>query len=278
MPTARLAAAALCSAALLTAPAAQAGAVTPHYDHVVIVVEENHSHTDVVGAPAAPFINSLAAGGALMTNSFAIGHPSQPNYLALFAGDTFGVDSNACPLQLGSAPNLASELISAGATFGAYAEDLPAAGSPVCQAGKYVRKHAPWTNFANIPPGTAVPFTALPAGPALPTVSFVIPNQDNNMHDGSVATADAWLASRLSGYAAWAKANNSLLIVTWDEDDDNERNRIPTILYGAHIRPGSYGQPITHYSVLATLQDIYRLPRTARTTDAAPIGGVWEVD
>jgi hypothetical protein len=113
----------------------------PRYDHIVIVVEENHAASQIVGNKSAPFINALAANGALMTQSYAVAHPSQPNYLALFAGDTFGVNSDACPLALGPAPNLAAELLAAGYSFGGFAEDLPAVGSTVCSAGKYARKH-----------------------------------------------------------------------------------------------------------------------------------------
>lgn len=83
------------SAALVTATATvcaagqvQAAPRAPSYAHVVVVVEENHAASAVLGNKAAPFINSLAAGGALMTQSYAVAHPSQPNYLALFAGDT----------------------------------------------------------------------------------------------------------------------------------------------------------------------------------------------
>jgi len=113
----------------------------PRYDHIVIVVEENHAAAQIIGNKSAPFINALAADGALMTQSYAVAHPSQPNYLALFAGDTFGVNSDACPLALGPAPNLAAELLAAGYSFGGFAEDLPAVGSTVCSAGKYARKH-----------------------------------------------------------------------------------------------------------------------------------------
>ena len=78
----------------------QAAVQLPRYDHVVIVVEENHAASQIIGNRSAPFINALAAGGALMTQSYAVAHPSQPNYLVLFAGDTFGVASDACPLAL----------------------------------------------------------------------------------------------------------------------------------------------------------------------------------
>ena len=63
----------------------------PAYDHIVVVVEENHSFGGIIGNPQAPYINSLASGGALLTNYHAITHPSQPNYFALYAGSTFGV-------------------------------------------------------------------------------------------------------------------------------------------------------------------------------------------
>jgi hypothetical protein len=254
-----------------------AAAALPRPDHVVIVVEENRSEANIIGGMAAPFINTLAAHGANMAQSFAETHPSQPNYLALFAGSTFGVTSNACPVSGGNAPNLASELLAAGYTFVGFAESLPTAGSTVCSAGKYARKHVPWANFTNVPPANSVPFSAFPMGnyASLPTVSFVIPNNDDNMHDGSIAQGDAWLSRELSGYANWAVANNSLLIVTWDEDDGGPRNQIPTVIYGAHVQPGTYNEQISHYSVLSTLEQMYGLPKTGNAVNAAPITTIW---
>ncbi len=250
-------------------------ATLPTPAHVVIVVEENRGN--IIGNKSAPFINALAAGGALMTQSFAETHPSEPNYLALFAGDTFGVTKDTCPVNAGAAPNLASELLAAGYTFGGYAEDLPAVGSPVCSAGKYARKHVPWTNFTNVPPANSVPFSAFPTAnyANLPTVSFVIPNNENNMHDGSIAAGDAWLNRQLTGYANWARANNSLLILTWDEDDDGPRNQIPTVIYGAHVQPGSYSEQISHYNVLSTLEQMYGLPKTGNAAMAPAIASIW---
>ena len=88
----------------------------------------------------------------------------------------------------------------------------------------------------------------------LPTVSFVIPNLDNDMHDGTIEQADAWLSTNLTRYANWALANNSLLVVTWDEDDDGADNQIPTIICGAHVRPGAYPETISHYNLLSTVR------------------------
>jgi acid phosphatase len=255
-----------------------AAAALPTFAHVVIVIEENRSQANIIGNKSTPFINALAANGAMMAQSFAETHPSEPNYLALFAGNTFGVTKDSCPVNGGTAANLASELLAAGHTFGGYAEDLPAVGSTVCSAGKYARKHVPWVNFSNVPSTVSVPFSAFPP-PAnytsLPTVSFVIPNNDNNMHDGSIAQGDAWLNRQLSPYANWAVANNSLLIVTWDEDDGGSRNQIPTVFYGAHVQPGTYNETINHYNVLSTLEQMYGLPRTGYATNAPPITDIW---
>jgi len=252
-------------------------AALPQPAHVVIVVEENRSEGNIIGSKSTPFISALAANGANMAQSFAETHPSEPNYLALFAGSTFGLTKDACPVDGGNTPNLASELLAAGYTFIGYAEGLPAVGSTVCSAGKYARKHVPWANFTNVPPTNSLPFSAFPMGnyANLPTVSFVIPNNDDNMHDGSIAQGDAWLSRQLSDYANWAVANNSLLIVTWDEDDGGPRNQIPTVIYGAHVQPGTYNEQISHYNVLSTLEQMYGLPKTGNAANAAPIATIW---
>lgn len=252
-------------------------AAVPTLAHVVIVVEENRSQSNIIGNKAAPFINQLAAGGAMMAQSFAEVHPSEPNYYALFAGDTL-VKDNVCPVNAGNTPNLGSQLLGAGHTFVGFAEDLPAPGSADCRAGKYARKHVPWASFANIPPARSLPFSAFP-GPgnyaSLPTVSMVIPNLDNDMHDGSIAQGDQWLYQNLSQYASWARANRSLLILTWDEDDNSSRNQIPTVFYGAGIRPGTYQEPISHFNVLSTIEQMYGLPKLGLAARAPAITDIW---
>jgi acid phosphatase len=252
-------------------------AAVPTPAHIVIVVEENRSQSNIIGNKAAPFINQLAAHGAMMAQSFAEVHPSEPNYYALFAGNTL-VKENVCPVNAGDAPNLGSQLLAAGYTFAGFAESLPAPGSAECRAGKYARKHVPWASFTNIPNSRSLPFSAFPAPSnyaGLPTVSMVIPNLDNDMHDGSIAQGDQWLYQNLSQYASWARANNSLLILTWDEDDNTARNQIPTVFYGANVRPGSYDEPISHYNVLSTLEQMYGLPKLGYATRAPAITDIW---
>ena len=264
-----------------TGPVDFKAAAVPTPAHVVIVVEENRSQTNIIGNKSAPFINQLAANGAMMTQSFAEVHPSEPNYYALFAGSTLGVKENVCPVNGGNTPNLGSELLTAGYTFVGFAESLPAVGSPACSAGKYARKHVPWASFTNIPGSHSLPFSAFPAPgnpqnyATLPTVALVIPNLDDDMHDGSIAQGDAWLYQNLSQYASWAKANNSLLILTWDEDDNTPRNQIPTVFYGANVRPGAYSEPMSHYNVLSTLEEMYGLPKLGYATRAPAITDIW---
>ncbi len=244
--------------------------------HVIVVMEENHSYSEIIGSPDAPYINSLANAGASFTNSYAISHPSEPNYLDLFSGMNQGVTDDSCPHTF-STQNLESELITAKRTFVSYSEGLPSTGSEVCTAGEYARKHNPWTNFSNDPAALNQPFTSFPTNYAtLPTVSWIIPDLLDDMHDGTVQEGDSWLQTNLSAYAQWAQTHNSLLIVTWDEDDDNHNNQIATIFVGQVVKPGHYSEMINHYNVLRTLEDMYGLPHLANTKTVKPITDVWK--
>ena len=244
--------------------------------HVVVVVEENHGYQEVIGNSAAPYLNSLAGQGALFSESFAVSHPSQPNYLALFSGSTQGVSDDNGPLSF-KGPDLASLLQSAGRTFAGFSEGLPATGSTILQYSAYARKHNPWSDFSDVPSSENLPFSSFPQDyNLLPTVSFIVPNLNDDMHDGTVAQGDYWLQTHLSGYATWARTHNSLLIVTWDEDDSSQNNRIPTIFVGQPVKPGMYGETINHYSVLRTIEDMYHLPYVGASTGASSIQDVWQ--
>jgi phosphatidylinositol-3-phosphatase len=263
---------AMLAAPLLTAPTATAAAGLPTPAHIVVVMEENHASDEIIGSSSAPYINSLAGQGALFTQSFAVAHPSEPNYLELFSGSTQGVSGDNCPNTY-SAPNLGGEVLAAGESFAGYAESMPSDGYTGCDYGAYARKHVPWTNFTDVPAADSRTFAEFPQGnfAALPTVSFVIPNLNDDMHDGTVAQGDTWLQNNLDAYAQWAKANNSLLIVTWDEDDSSQSNQIPTIMVGANVKPGQYSEHITHDNVLRTIEDLDNLPYAGNSANVAPI-------
>ncbi|MDQ1740468.1 MAG: phosphatidylinositol-3-phosphatase [Pseudonocardiales bacterium] len=252
-----------------------AATAVPRFDHIVVVVLENHAFSQIIGSSSAPYLNSLADRGAVLTRSDGITHPSQPNYLALFSGSTQGLTDNSCPHDF-TGPNLATALLAAGHSFVGYSEDLPETGFSGCSSGGYARKHNPWVNFGALPTTVNRPMSDFPQDLSrLPTVSFVIPNLDNDMHDGSVAQGDRWLRTHLGGYADWSTAHNSLLIITADEDDKGHGNRIATLLVGTHVRPGRYGVRIDHYGLLATLLASYRLAPFGQAGRAAPLTAVW---
>jgi hypothetical protein len=231
--------------------------------HVVVLSLENKGFDEVIGNPLAPNLNLLASMGMLFTNFNAVAHPSQPNYLALFSGSTQGVTDDTVPSTYPSyVPTLASSLANAGLTFAGYAESGAAPW------------HTPWQDFDSST-GVALPFSAFPttaAGfDALPTVSFVTPSDVNNMTN-TVASGDAWLGANIMAYAAWAQANNSLLVITFDEGDDGEYpNQIATIVLGAGVPAGVLNnQAANQYALLATIQDLYGLAPIGET-GTAPI-------
>ncbi|MEU3493566.1 alkaline phosphatase family protein [Kitasatospora cineracea] len=260
---------------------AQAAAL-PTPDHVIVVVMENHAYSQVIGSSSAPYLNNtIKAGGANLTQSYGLTHPSEPNYYMLFSGSNQGRTDDSC-VSVGSmsAPNLASELIASGRSWGSYNEGLPSQGSTTCSnsSGKYAQKHNPWFGFSNVPTGTAYTMAQFPTDyTKLPKVSFVVPNLCNDMHDCSVTTGDTWIKNNLGAYATWAQTHNSLLVVTFDEDNSLSGNRIPTLFYGQHVTPGSSSATTyNHYNVLRTLEDLAGLTAHAgNAASATDITGIW---
>jgi hypothetical protein len=286
-----------------------ARAVPPRYDHVVVVVEENRTKEQIIGDLVnAPYINSLATGGVYLASIFAIEHPSQPNYLQLFAGSNQGVLDDELPPNFSTTPtstypfitpNLGAEIIAAGFTFAGFSEQIEAAGATDwadydphsdTQPGVYYRrKHNPWANWvakvspvpANQITGTVNrAFTQFPTNfSQLPTVSFIVPNQLHDMHDASRKEGDDWLRDNLNAYAVWARTNNSLLIITWDEDDYKEDNQIPTIFHGANLRNGTVGGGTwTLHHLLRTLEDMYGTTHAGSAAQVRSIVGPFATD
>ena len=255
-------------------PSAQAAASVPRFDHIVLVMFENKASSQIT-ASSAPYFQSLAAQGANFTQSYAITHPSQPNYIALFSGATQGVTNDDCPKNF-SGDNLGNQLITAGLTFKGYSESMPSNGYTGCSSGTYMRKHNSWVDFSTVPAASNLTYASFPADyTTLPTVSFVTPNMCNDMHDCSIGTGNTWLQSHLDGYAQWAKTHNSLLIVTFDEDNSLSLNHIHTTFAGAHVKVGTYTSKITHYTVLRTIESAYGLPALGGAAGVAPITDVW---
>ncbi len=260
----------------------------PKPAHIVVVILENHGYTQIAGSTAAPYINSLVndSATAVFTQSYALSHPSQPNYIMLFSGSNQGVTTDNVPTGLPfTTLNLGASLVQKGYTFTGYSEDLPSVGYTGATSGAYARKHSPWINWQGtstngIATTSNQPLTAFPTDfNTLPTVSFVIPNLTNDMHDGSdparITLGDTWIKNHLQNYITWAKSNNSLFIFTFDEDNNLLANRILTFITGAHVKKGSYATTIDHYSILRMLDDMYSLPYSGAAATATSINYCW---
>jgi hypothetical protein len=302
---------------LLVAALAQADP-PPKYDHIIVIFEENQDYSRIIGAKDAPYINHVLLGtygGVSFTDMRAEQHPSQPNYLAFFSGSNQGINDNGQYDLPGSrppgpltTPNLGASLLAKGYTFKGYAESMPAVGFTGARysyrplQNQYVLKHCPWVNWqqygtapqANaIPANLNVPFVTKGHNPGklpswlyfptdyaqLPTVSIVIPDEQNDMHDGSVRDGDQWLQTYMDGYVQWARRHNSLLIVTWDEDADKGQAKdqwIATVLAGANLKAGRYDGRLNHYNLLRMVEDMYGLPYCTNADKAAtPITDVF---
>jgi hypothetical protein len=188
-----------------------------------------------------------------MTNFHAETHPSQPNYFALYAGSTFGVtddrnhdepDPSLYTILTGAVPAL---------TFAGYVESSDTNRGASNGTTLAVRKHNPWESF---PEGKGVEkdFSSFPHDfTQLPVVCWIIPNLKNDMHDGTTAQGDAWLKTHISAYATWCQTHQSLLVITWDEADNLGPNRVPTLVLGQYIKPGTYSENVSHYNLLSTI-------------------------
>ena len=265
----------------------------PTPDHVVVVIMENHGYDQIIGSDSAPYINSLAADShaALFTHSLAIEHPSQGNYLYLFSGCRQNVIKDQTPTCLPfTTPNLGAELLHSGRTFTGYSEDLQSVGYTGDTFRNYARKHNPWVNWQGdstngIPAELNQPFDSFPPNySSLPTLSFVIPNLLDDMHGNDAGSTpgpengDRWLRDNLDGYIQWAKTHNSLLILTFDEDQgegDDKPTPITTIFIGQMVKAGKYCEVIDHNRVLRTMEDMYHLPYAGRSKDCKSITDCW---
>lgn len=237
------------------------------YDHVVVVILENHSYQEILEDAGATYINgTLRPNSANITGSYGLQHPSQPNYYWLFSGYNQGITTDTPPSSpVYSTPNLYTVLTSQGLTFGGYAEYYPGQANQYNDSTNYAVRHVPWLGFSNIPSNLTQDFTSFPTTEAgyasLPTVSFVIPGLNHDMHDYdnsgnevsdqanstiAINNGDAWLQENMDGYIQWAKTHNSLFILTTDEDSSADWATPPAVenaddLTASNLGPNASG-------------------------------------
>src|SRR5919204_5144400 len=216
-----------------------AGKAPRRYQHVIWVVMENKSFSDVIGSSQAPYIRALAGACGLATRFNAESHPSLPNYIAMTSGSTQGISDDSGPSShMLAVRSIFSQL---GGRWRALQESMPAP----CQrsdSGRYAVRHNPAAYYASL--GTScrrqdVPLTTPPNLSA--RFTFVTPNLCDDMHDCPVPTGDRWLAGFVPRVlrSREYRAGRTALFITWDEDDGSSSNRIPTLVIAPHTRAGT---------------------------------------
>jgi hypothetical protein len=252
----------------------------------VLIVFENKEFDTVIGNPLMANYNKLAQEYTLLTQYYAIRHPSLPNYIAMIGGDTFGIDSNchSCFLSYPSLPDL---IEASGRTWKTYQEDMP----EPCYIGDthvYAQKHNGFIYFDPIRLNTercrrsVVPLTDLQidiAAGSLPNFIFIMPNICNSAHDCQLDVADAWLTNLLATLipALDSGGPNYLVAMFFEEGQGSHTccglpepggGRVPMVFYSPLVKNGFQDPtPYTHYSLLKTISQAWGLQYLGHAAD-----------
>ena len=233
-------------ALLLTA--AFGWAAVPPASHVVVVLEENHPYSSVIGNSSMPYINSLATKYALSTQYYANTHPSIGNYLMMTAGQI--ITNNDGYMSTISSDNVVRHLLTVGKTWKSYAESLPSTGYSGGDQYPYIRHHNPLSYFSDVVNSSVqklnlVSFSRFAsdlANNSLPDYSFIVPNQLHNAHDGTLAAADSWLKTNIAPLIASAGfQKDGLLVILFDESYNSD-----TAYGGGHVAAVVIGPQVKH--------------------------------
>jgi acid phosphatase len=249
----------------------------PHFSHAYVIVLENQELSGIIGNPAAPYINQLASQYGLATAYAAVTHPSLPNYMALTGGDTFFTsDCVGCTVD---APNISDELETAGITWKAYMESMPAACGTT-DTSLYATKHNPFIHYDDIVSNQprcqshVVPWSTWNtdvSARTLPTFAWITPNLCSDMHDCDVTTGDTWLSQVVPQILATPDFGNSVLFIVWDEGTTNVGGGglVPLLVVSPLVSPGFTSSiPATHFDLLRTLEDAWGLAPLGRSAGA----------
>jgi hypothetical protein len=239
-------------------------------DHVFLIYMENKGVGDIVGSPNAPYINSLINTEDYDSNYFALGHPSDPNYIRPVGGSDFGLDYNPAGNVI-DAPSLMQEMDQAGISWAGYAQGMPYPGD-LTSSGDYAVDQLPFAQFSYVYDNTPAYLqehllpqsylaNALQDPSTFPEFAWVQPDEANNMEGPinslssivhfiasqftnqqyNVAAGDQYLQQTIStieNSPTWTDPSaKDAIIITWDEDNNNlslgfgnEGNNVPMIV------------------------------------------------
>lgn len=254
---------------------------------ILVVVEENHSLAQMRGG--MPYLDALSDRYAYATHWSALSHPSEPNYLAIAGGSTFGIVDDRSPAanasKVGQAPSVFGQAIASGHTAATYAETMPQpchvydAPDPSQGRPLYAVRHNPWVYFQSerqlcLQHDLGMDaFHADAAAHHLPDVGFVVPNLDDDAHDGTLAHADDWLRAALTPVLASPdfRRGRLMVVVTADEDDKHSGNVVLTSLLWRPLAHVVVTTPLTHYSLTRAIDDVIAQPRLGNAAGAPDV-------
>jgi hypothetical protein len=253
-------------------PAATASLALPR---VFIVVMEN---TGLARAMRSKTIAALAGRSLTATGYHAVARPSLPNYLAMTSGSTWDITDNSYY----SLPNtgIGAQLTAAGISWRAYMEGMTKAGC-MYSPYPYALKHNPFAYFGGACPENVVPFEALDAdlAGATPQFVWVTPGLCHDGHDCPIEEAAAWLDALVGKItSSRAFAERGILLIAWDEGDGGDANLVPFLALTSDGRDGQITAAHDHYSLLATIEDLFGLPRLGAAKDANPMAELLGAD
>ncbi|MEZ0089110.1 alkaline phosphatase family protein [Streptacidiphilus sp. EB129] len=279
------------TAPVLAPPVSQ----VPGYDHVFMVMMENTDYSAVMGDPTdTPFIHSLMAQGASMSNYHGVYHPSDENYLAISGGDTYTTGATYWPHINDPGTNLGDRIEAAGKTWKAYEQGMGTPCNTTTQYdSEYMPDDAPFINYTNISGNatrcaahlfdTSQLTTDLQSAATTPAFSWIAADDysdgeaSGNGSAASLKTQDGWLKQTLAPVMtspAWT-TQKSLLILTWDEDTSNPDNQVVAVVDGSQgtVPAGTTSASrYDHYSTARTIEAALGLQGiTANDTYATPL-------
>lgn len=258
--------------------------------HIVMVMEENSDYSSVVGSSAWPNLNSLMAHGSLPTHYYANSHPSIGNYFMLTTGQILTTNDNST--QVWNVPNIARQMLAAGIRFRVYAEGITQ-GYVGGNTGLYLVRHNPFALLSDIANNSTVakqviwPFSQFSkdlASGTLPEFSFIVPDVDDDAHNGTPQQADSWLQKNvvdlLSNDAAFQQGGDGMLVVDFDEGSTADTayggGHVSPVLWGPIIKEGFRQESSTiyqHQSMLLTIEKALGLSNPPGAAAKAPAAG-----
>ena len=266
-------------------PVPEEASAQPSFRHAIVVVFENRGAAQVLRSPEATTFRALAERYATLGRYDAVAHPSLPDYLALVSGSTQGVRGD-CVACVVSARSLVDSLAHRSLTWKTYVEDLPRRDTHVHRPA--VKARIPFLYFRDVLSSPRrmrdiVPLSEFDRNlraDRLPAFSLVIPDLCHDMHDCAVRNGDRWLASFMRPLLRRGELQHSVVFIVFDEArghrDAGGGGRVPAIVVSPLVRPDSVSMHLlSHYSLLRTLEDAWKLPHLGHSAFAHPITGIW---